>query len=117
MEQVFGPICGFRPPNWAENYEVKLALKDLGYCYDANVFALKFEHAWKTNLWVTEFLKTEGEYKLMTGFGKPFVLVLHVQAMDNQGYKYLDEFLSFTSKRGATFKNYFNVYGGKTTNL
>lgn len=116
IEEVFGPVCGFRPPNWAENYEVKKALKDLGYCYDANVYALRFEHGWKTNVWITDFLKTDLEYEVVSKLGKPFVIVLHVQSMNDQGYKYLDEFLSFAKKRGAIFKTYRDVYGEKLSN-
>jgi len=113
LEQVFGPFCGFRPPHWAENYEVKKALKDFGYCYDANVYAIPFEHGGKTISWTTEFISTEAEYELLTKVGKPFIIVLHVQEMNSQGYKYLEEFLSFAQKRKATFKTYRDVYGRK----
>ena len=115
LEDVFGPSCGFRPPNWAENYEVRKALKDLHYCYDANVYALKFEHGWKTNVWIAEFLKTMAEYEIVTGAKKPFILVLHVQSMTNEGYKYLDEFLAFARKNKAVFKTYRDVYGDRQT--
>lgn len=116
LEGVFGSICGFRPPNWAENYEVKKALKDLGYCYDADAYALKFEHGWKTNLWITEFLKTDLEYEIVSKINKPFVIVLHVESMNEEGYKYLDEFLTFAEKHGAVFKTYYDAYGQKVVN-
>jgi len=113
IEDTFGPICGFRAPYWTENYEVRNALRDLGYCYDANTYALRFEHGWKTNLWITEFLKTEAEYEIVSHINKPFIIVLHVEAMNNQGYKYLDEFLNFVTKRNVIFKNYRDVYSDK----
>ncbi|MEM5810468.1 MAG: DUF2334 domain-containing protein [Candidatus Aenigmatarchaeota archaeon] len=114
LKDVFGDdICGFRPPYWAENFEVKKALRDLGYCYDADIFAIRFEHGWYDNMWITEFVKTEEEFLFMSKIHKPFILVLHVQAMTPEGYKYLDKFLEFAQKRGVIFKTYKEVYGTK----
>ncbi len=111
-ESVFGHVRGFRPPYWAENYEVNRALEDLGYCYDADVYDLRFSHGQEDKNWFIDLVQTELEFETVTGTGRPFVLVLDIQYMDDESIKYLDEFLEYAKEDGAVFRTYIDVYNG-----
>ena len=113
LEQTFGPICGWGAPYWAENYEVTKALNDSNYCYDASLVVRPYSHAWPGNDWVTDFVTSQIEFKNVTQSGKPYIVVLHVEKMDEQGYTYLNEFLSFALENNATFRTYREVFGNK----
>lgn len=84
LEQVFGPVCGWRAPYWTENYFVTQALNDLKYCYDADLTVSPFSHGLYGEDWVTNFVTTQLEYKLRSASNKPLIVVLHVQKLDEQ---------------------------------